>query len=293
MKKILITGGNGQLGRSLKQQLKKNPLPAYEFVFTDEQELDITDRLLVETYFFDNKFEYVINCAAYTAVDKAESEADKAKMLNTDAVKYLAKSCDAQGAVFIHISTDYVFSGEEESPRKETDPAEPIGVYGKTKLEGEHLAFEENKRTYIIRTAWLYSPYGSNFVKTMLKLFDEKKEINVVNDQFGSPTNALDLAEAILTIIQNKKKGSYGIYHYSNEGQCNWYEFAEEIKKLSGAKTLIHSVPTSAYFTFAKRPKYSLLDKTKIKEVFGISVPEWKESLKTVFEEGYFSKNTL
>ncbi|MDR3272907.1 MAG: dTDP-4-dehydrorhamnose reductase [Flavobacteriaceae bacterium] len=283
MRKILITGANGQLGSCLKQQIKKNPLPDYEFVFTDAQELDITDKLLVATYFFDNKFDCVINCAAYTAVDKAESEVDTAQKLNADAVKYLAKGCDSQGSVFIHISTDYVFSGEEESPRKETDPIAPIGVYGKTKLEGERLAFEENKKTYVIRTAWLYSPYGNNFVKTMLRLFGEKEEINVINDQLGSPTNALDLAGAILTIIRSGKKNNYGIYHYSNEGQCTWYEFAEEIKKLSGAKTKINPVPTSAYFTLAKRPKYSLLDKTKIKATFGVSVPEWKESLKGVF----------
>lgn len=282
MKRILVTGGDGQLGLSLKQKIKEKPPVNCSFVFTDVQELDIIDEIFVKTYFYSNKFDYVINCAAYTSVDKAETDTDVAKKLNADSVKYLAKSCSSQKATLIQISTDYVFSGEEPFPRKEDDPTHPLGIYGKTKLEGEVNALQYNSRSYIIRTAWLYSPYGNNFVKTMLKLFKEKDQINVIEDQLGSPTNALDLAEAILTIILNDI-GSYGIYHYSNEGECSWFQFAEEIKKLSNSNIKINPVPTTEYPTSAKRPKYSLLDKTKIKSTFGISIPDWKDSLKSYF----------
>ncbi|MXO34377.1 dTDP-4-dehydrorhamnose reductase [Apibacter sp. B3889] len=282
MKKILITGGDGQLGRSLKQRIKDKPLVNYSFVFTDIQELDVLDEMFVKTYFFSNRFDYVINCAAYTAVDKAESDIEMAEKLNADAVKYLARASASQKATFIHISTDYVFSGEESTPRKEDDPVAPLGIYGQTKLNGEVFAQYYNPKTYIIRTSWLYSPYGVNFVKTMLKLFKEKDEINVIKDQIGSPTNALDLADAILTIIENDI-GAYGIYNYSNEGECSWYQFSEEIKKINKSKIKINPILTSDYLTSAKRPKYSLLDKTKIKNTFGISIPDWKDSLKGMF----------
>ncbi|MXO31941.1 dTDP-4-dehydrorhamnose reductase [Apibacter sp. B2912] len=282
MKKILITGGDGQLGRSLKQRIKDKPLVNYSFVFTDIQELDVLDEMFVKTYFFSNRFDYVINCAAYTAVDKAESDIEMAEKLNADAVKYLARASASQKATFIHISTDYVFSGEESTPRKEDDPVAPLGIYGQTKLNGEVFAQYYNPKTYIIRTAWLYSPFGNNFVKTMLKLFKEKEEINVINDQIGSPTNAFDLADAILTIIQNDI-GAYGIYNYSNEGECSWYQFSEEIKKINKSKIKINPILTSDYLTPAKRPRYSLLDKTKIKNTFGISIPDWKDSLKGMF----------
>lgn len=282
MKKILITGGDGQLGRSLKQRIKDKPLVNYSFVFTDIQELDVLDEMFVKTYFFSNRFDYVINCAAYTAVDKAESDIEIAEKLNADAVKYLARASASQKATFIHISTDYVFSGEESTPRKEDDPVAPLGIYGQTKLNGEVFAQYYNPKTYIIRTSWLYSPYGVNFVKTMLKLFKEKDEINVIKDQIGSPTNALDLADAILTIIENDI-GAYGIYNYSNEGECSWYQFSEEIKKINKSKIKINPILTSDYLTSAKRPRYSLLDKTKIKNTFGISIPDWKDSLKGMF----------
>ncbi|QYN51481.1 MULTISPECIES: dTDP-4-dehydrorhamnose reductase [Apibacter] len=282
MKKILITGGDGQLGRSLKQRIKDKPLVNYSFVFTDIQELDVLDEMFVKTYFFSNRFDYVINCAAYTAVDKAESDIEMAEKLNADAVKYLARASASQKATFIHISTDYVFSGEESTPRKEDDPVAPLGIYGQTKLNGEVFAQYYNPKTYIIRTSWLYSPYGVNFVKTMLKLFKEKDEINVIKDQIGSPTNALDLADAILTIIENDI-GAYGIYNYSNEGECSWYQFSEEIKKINKSKIKINPILTTDYLTSAKRPRYSLLDKTKIKNTFGISIPDWKDSLKGMF----------
>ncbi|WP_128331583.1 dTDP-4-dehydrorhamnose reductase [Apibacter sp. HY039] len=281
MKRILVTGGDGQLGMSLKQKIKEKPIAESTFVFTDVQELDIMDEMFVKTYFFSNKFDYVINCAAYTAVDRAESDQQIAEKLNAEAVKYLAKASAAQKATFIQISTDYVFSGNESTPRKEDDPVGPLGVYGKTKLSGEKFALEYNPKTYILRTAWLYSPFGNNFVKTMLKLFKEREEVNVINDQLGSPTNALDLADAILTIVQNDIQ-AYGVYHYSNEGECTWYQFAEEIKKLSRSAIKIEPIPTSGYPTPAERPKYSLLDKTKIKTTFGVSVPDWKESLKSI-----------
>lgn len=284
MKKILVTGGDGQLGRSIKQRLKEKPLVNYSFTFTDVQELDILDEIFVKTYFFSNKFDYVINCAAYTAVDKAETDIEMAEKLNADAVKFLAKASASQKATFIHISTDYVFSGEESTPRKEDDPVAPLGIYGKTKLNGEILAQYYNPKTYIIRTAWLYSPFGNNFVKTMLRLFKEKEEINVINDQIGSPTNAFDLADAILTIIQNDI-GAYGIYNFSNEGECSWYQFSEEIRKLNKSKIKINPIPTSEFPTPAKRPQYSLLDKTKIKNTFGISIPEWKDSLKEMLNK--------
>ena len=252
MKKILITGGDGQLGRSLKQRIKDKPLVNYSFVFTDIQELDVLDEMFVKTYFFSNRFDYVINCAAYTAVDKAESDIEMAEKLNADAVKYLARASASQKATFIHISTDYVFSGEESTPRKEDDPVAPLGIYGQTKLNGEVFAQYYNPKTYIIRTAWLYSPFGN------------------------------DLADAILTIIQNDI-GAYGIYNYSNEGECSWYQFSEEIKKINKSKIKINPILTSDYLTPAKRPRYSLLDKTKIKNTFGISIPDWKDSLKGMF----------
>lgn len=283
MKRILVTGGDGQLGMSLRQKIKEKPPIDCTFVFTDVQELDIMDEMFVKTYFYSNKFDYIVNCAAYTAVDKAEENKEIAENLNTHAVKYLAQASASQKATLIQISTDYVFSGEESTPRKEDDPVSPLGVYGLTKLEGEKMAQKYNSKHYILRTAWLYSPYGHNFVKTMLNLFEQKKEISVVNDQIGSPTNALDLAETILTIIQNDIE-AYGIYHYSNEGECSWFQFAEEIKKLSNSDSKIIPVSTEEYKTPAKRPKYSLLDKTKIKTTFGITIPNWKVSLKNILQ---------
>lgn len=286
MKKVLVTGSNGQLGQSIQQKLSEKPLDNFTFIFTDAQELDITNKTLVDTYMFSNTFDYVINCAAYTAVDEAESDAEKAFQINADAVQYLAEASEEQKAVFIHISTDYVFPGNENSPRKESDITSPIGVYGRSKLEGERLALQYNPKTFIIRTAWLYSPYGNNFVKTMLRLFAEKQELKVIDDQIGSPTNALDLADVILTLIKTNTQ-NFGVYHYSNEGICSWFGFAEEIKKLSHSNIKILPIPTKEYPTAAQRPEYSLLDKSKIKNNLKISIPDWKDSLAENFSQRY------
>ncbi|WP_312555788.1 dTDP-4-dehydrorhamnose reductase [Empedobacter brevis] len=277
MKRILVTGANGQLGQSILEQSKN--YKEIECFFVTRNELDLTNEDLVKHYFEDKSFDFIVNCAAYTAVDKAEDDQENAYLVNVKAVEYLAKIAKQKNSQFIHISTDYVFDGTESMPRTEFDQTNPIGVYGKTKLNGENLALENNPNTIIIRTAWVYSRFGNNFVKTMLRLFKEKESISVVADQIGSPTNALDLAKAILdiTLVDNP---SYGIFNYSDEGECSWFQFAQKIKELSGATIEIHPVPTSAYPTRAKRPAYSLLDKSKIKEVFQVKVPNWEESLK-------------
>ncbi|MDM1073253.1 dTDP-4-dehydrorhamnose reductase [Empedobacter brevis] len=277
MKRILVTGANGQLGQSILEQSKN--YKEIECFFVTRNELDLTNEDLVKHYFEDKSFDFIVNCAAYTAVDKAEDDQENAYLVNAKAVEYLAKIAKEKNSQFIHISTDYVFDGTELIPRTESDQTNPIGVYGETKLKGENLALENNPNTIIIRTAWVYSRFGNNFVKTMLRLFKEKESISVVADQIGSPTNALDLAKAILDIT-SVDKPSYGIFNYSNEGECSWFQFAQKIKELSGATTEIHSVPTSAYPTKAKRPAYSLLDKSKIKEVFQVEVPNWEDSLK-------------
>ncbi len=277
MKRILVTGANGQLGQSILEQSKN--YKGIEFFFVTRNELDLTNEDLVKHYFEDKSFDFVVNCAAYTAVDKAEDDQENAYLVNAKAVEYLAKIAKEENSQFIHISTDYVFDGTEPMPRTESDQTNPIGVYGETKLKGENLALENNPNTIIIRTAWVYSRFGNNFVKTMLRLFKEKESISVVADQIGSPTNALDLAKAILDIT-SVDKPAHGIFNYSNEGECSWFQFAQKIKELSGATTEIHSVPTSAYPTKAKRPAYSLLDKSKIKEVFQVEVPNWEDSLK-------------
>lgn len=275
--KVLITGSSGQLGQCIKEIcLNETDL---EFVFVSRNELDITKQSDVKTFFDKNKFDFVINCAAYTAVDKAESDIENARLVNVLATKYLAQATAKQNIPFIHISTDYVFDGTISKPRTEIDEVNPINVYGETKLEGEELALEINPQTIIIRTSWVYSKYGNNFVKTMLRLFQEKDEINVINDQIGSPTHAIDLAEALIKVITSKKL-SFGIFNYSNEGSCSWFEFASKIKEYSDSKIRIHSISTNAYPTPAKRPNFSLLDKTKIKSAYEIEIPKWNDSLR-------------
>lgn len=275
--KVLITGSSGQLGQCIKEIcLNETDL---EFVFVSRNELDITKQSDVKTFFDKNKFDFVINCAAYTAVDKAESDIENARLVNVLATKYLAQATAKQNIPFIHISTDYVFDGTISKPRTEIDEVNPINVYGETKLEGEELALEINPQTIIIRTSWVYSKYGNNFVKTMLRLFQEKDEINVINDQIGSPTHAIDLAEALIKIITSKKL-SFGIFNYSNEGSCSWFEFASKIKEYSDSKIRIHPISTNAYPTPAKRPNFSLLDKTKIKSAYEIEIPKWDDSLR-------------
>nr|WP_317631889.1 dTDP-4-dehydrorhamnose reductase [uncultured Flavobacterium sp.] len=277
MKKILITGANGQLGQSI-QEIAPN-YDNLDFIFVTRKDLDITNQEEVVNYFNKNTFDAVVNCAAYTAVDLAESDEANARLINATATKYLAEQTAKQNIPLIHISTDYVFDGSVATPRLETDQVHPIGVYGQTKLEGEELALAINPKTIIIRTAWVYSKYGKNFVKTMLWLFNEKEEIGVINDQIGAPTNAVDLADAIAQIL-SKNELTYGIFNYSNEGTCSWYDFATKIKELSQSRIKINPIPTSAYPTAAKRPAYSLLDKSKIKETYQLEIPNWKESLK-------------
>ena len=277
MKKILITGANGQLGQSVLEQSKN--YKEIECFFATQDQLDITNLELIKTYFEDKNFDFVVNCAAYTAVDKAEDDQEKAFLVNAKAVEYLAKITAEKNIPFIHVSTDYVFDGTEAKPRLETDQTNPICVYGETKLQGEVFALNNNPQTIILRTAWVYSRFANNFVKTMLRLFSEKDSLSVVSDQIGSPTNALDLAKAILDII-SKDELTFGIFNYSNEGECSWFEFAQKIKEFSGSSIEINPVDSSAYPTKAKRPAYSLLDKTKIKEIYQVDVPNWEESLK-------------
>jgi dTDP-4-dehydrorhamnose reductase len=276
MKKILVIGAKGQLGSELQELSKNYP---FQFFFYDVAEMDITNKDLVSQGITRLKPDYLINCAAYTAVDKAETDKELAFAINADAVKCLAQACTANNVQFIHISTDYVFSGEGKEPYKENDALSPNNVYGESKQKGEEEAVAGNKDAIIIRTAWVYSVYGNNFVKTVLRLMKSKPEINVVADQVGSPTYAHDLAEAILQIISSGKWVP-GIYHFTNDGVTSWFDFANEIKNLSSLDCKVNPIPTEKYPTPAKRPKYSVLDKTKIQQTFGIKLKDWKESLK-------------
>jgi dTDP-4-dehydrorhamnose reductase len=275
---ILVTGANGQMGNEF--QVLTTDFPDYQFLFVTKEDLSIADTAAVENYFSAHSIDFCINCAAYTAVDKAETEETNAILINATAVATLAAVCKKNNAQLIHISTDYVFDGTANQPYKETDITKPVSVYGKTKLQGEELAMQNAPSTIIIRTAWLYSSFKANFVKTMLRLMKEKESINVVSDQFGCPTYAADLAAAIMQIIaSNKSKENAGIYHYSNAGITNWYEFAVAIKELTGSNCVVNPIPTSQYPTPAKRPAYSVLDTAKIKEVFAVAIPDWETGL--------------
>ena len=273
MKRVLVTGANGQLGKSIKR-ISSN-FKELKFVFTDVDELDITNSKEVNTHFASNKIEYCINCAAYTAVDKAEEEFDKAFLINATAVKNLAEACKTSGTVLIHVSTDFVFDGTKSTPYTEEDTPNPISVYGKSKLQGEEYVQEICERHFIVRTSWLYSEYGNNFVKTMLRLAETRKQISVVNDQIGSPTYAGDLAEFILKIISSEST-AYGLYHYSNLGEISWYDFAVEIFRQHKKDVLVVPISTSVYPTAAKRPKYSILDLCKTKATFCVDLLFWK-----------------
>ena len=275
-KKILVTGANGQLGKELRD-LSKN-FNQYEFLFLSREDLPIHHFELVRNTFDAFKPDYCINCAAYTAVDRAEQESELAFIVNAESVGILAAVSASHNTKFIHISTDYVYGGNSTVPYKETDPTEPQSVYGFSKKAGEDEAFRHNPESIVIRTSWVYSYYGNNFVKTMMRLMKEKEEIAVVNDQKGSPTSATDLAAFIMHVI-GWASWKPGVYNFSNAGDITWYEFAEEIKKLLGSNCRVNPIPTSAYPTPAKRPAYSVMDKAKIKLVYGYVPVDWRISL--------------
>ena len=276
---ILVTGANGQLANELKMLATDHP--SYLFLFTSKEELPIENSEALELFFNTNNINYCINCAAYTAVDKAESEVEKAFLINAEAVGALANICKSHGAKFIHISTDYVYDGSKEMPLKEEDGVGPVNVYGASKLKGEQLAIKNNSSSLIIRTSWVYSSFGNNFVKTMLRLLREKQEINVIADQHGSPTYAADLASTILLFIEQMEAGKTfsGIVNYCNSGLTTWYEFAEAIRQAVNSNCKINPIDTSSYKTAAKRPLYSVLDTSKIKDLRNLEMPQWRNEL--------------
>ncbi|MGN6353079.1 MAG: dTDP-4-dehydrorhamnose reductase [Parafilimonas sp.] len=298
---ILVSGKKGQLGSELKDLAAQQN---FEFIFTDRDDLDITNENILKEAFEKYKPAFFINCAAYTAVDKAETDQVTAYKINAEAVGNIAKQCHQYNTRLIHISTDYVFDGKGTQPYKTNDKTDPVNYYGYTKLMGEQLALNNNPQTIVIRTSWVYSAYGANFVKTMLRLMKERKELNVVSDQFGSPTYAKDLAEAIIQIVSNERPsvsdrkmeedahssqptadGFPGIYHFSNEGDISWYDFAVAIRDIKQLDCAVNPIPTSAYPTPAKRPAYSVFDKHKIADTFGIQLKNWKDSLKECLEK--------
>lgn len=279
---ILVTGSNGQLGSEIQLQAPLHK--GWHFFFTDVEELDITKPEDIRTFIRKNNINFIINCAAFTAVDKAESQEELCDRLNHKAPGFLAEAIQEAGGSLIHISTDYVFDGTNHIPYKENVPTCPNSVYGHTKLKGEQAVTAACPSAVIIRTAWLYSIFGNNFVKTMIRLGKEKEELGVIFDQIGTPTYAADLAKVILEII--KKSPIPGIYHFSNEGVCSWYDFTKTIHRLAGINDCrIKPLHTEEYPTPAKRPHYSVLDKTKIKKTFDIDIPWWEDSLKICIDK--------
>lgn len=276
MKKILVTGANGQLGQCL--QKISSQFEEFEFIFTDSETLDITIKEEVNDFFWQNAPDFCINAAAYTAVDLAETDVEKAFLVNADGTENLAEACAENNAQFIHVSTDYVFDGENNLAYTEEDFTNPLGVYGASKLAGDELALEVNPCSVILRTSWVYSEFGKNFVKTMLNLFATKDELNIVADQFGQPTNANDLAEAIMKIIKSERI-TPGIFNFSSLGRISWFDFAEKIAELSEAKIKLNAIETSQYPTPAKRPRNSVLDLDKISKTYAIQLKPWEESL--------------
>jgi len=284
MKKILVTGSNGQLGSEIKE--RASGFPQYQFVFTDIEELDLTNKKDVNNFFKENQFDVCINCAAYTAVDKAEDDRELALLVNFEAVKILAETCSAHNTFLIHVSTDYVFDGTNYKPYEETDPPSPNSYYGLTKLKGEEAVFSISDHAVIFRTSWLYSSYGNNFVKTMLRLGKEKEQIGVVADQVGTPTFAGDLADAILTAIDKYDgKPINEIYHFSNEGAISWYDFAKAIMMESSLNCKVTPIESKDFPAKANRPFYSVLNKAKVKTDLNIEIPYWLDSLKLVLKK--------
>ncbi|MEE4196717.1 MAG: dTDP-4-dehydrorhamnose reductase [Bacteroidales bacterium] len=287
---ILVTGANGQLGSELKEVNKTfNQIGDKQanFIFTDTDTLNLSNNVFLKKFFQDNKIDYVINCAAYTDVDQAEKDADKAYEINAQCVNHLIQAIEPYHAKFIHLSTDYVFDGKSFMPYTEEMIVNPESIYGKSKLEGEKIALAYPE-TIIIRTSWLYSSFGKNFAKTIHRLCNEREELNVVYDQIGTPTYARDLAHVIFQIIEQSVVHNHfkpGIYHYSNEGVCSWYDFAKAIAQKSYAKCKINPIESKDYPTLAKRPFYSVLNKTKIKSVYTITIPHWQDSLVDFFRE--------
>lgn len=277
---IVITGKNGQLGHEL-EQLSATHQNEFSFLFTGRNNLDLSKPETIGVFFEKYKPAYFINCAAYTAVDKAETDQETAYIINAESVGMIAKQCQIYHCALINISTDYVFDGKGTEPYQTDNVTDPINYYGYTKRVGEKMALENNKRTLIIRTSWLYGTHGNNFVNTMLRLMKERKELKIVSDQTGSPTFVTDLAEVIMQIIGSIEKGNThsGIYHYSNEGVISWYEFAIAIRDITGSACEILPIPASAYPTPAKRPSYSVMDKTTLINDFGIEIKEWRKSL--------------
>ena len=279
---ILVTGASGQLGQAI-QSISDN-FPKATFFFYNSSQLDITNLESCQSIFDKTKPNFCINTAAYTAVDKAESELEKAQSINVEGSKNLAQACKQNNTILLHVSTDFVFDGTAKKPYLETDIPNPTGVYGQTKLEGEKAIQNIWDKHFIVRTSWVYSQFGNNFMKTMLRLGSERDSLSVVNDQIGTPTNAVDLAEALLKIIKSchselVSESDFGIYNFSNEGNCSWYDFANEIFIQKNSSIDLKPILSEAYPTPAKRPKYSVLDKTKIKETFNISIQDWKVSL--------------
>ena len=279
MKKILVTGANGQLGRCIKDASAH--FPDFEFVFTSKEELDIENTDLLKEFFREDHFSHCINTAAYTNVEKAESDKEKAFSINAEAVKNLALTCKENDVVLLHISTDYVFDGKKKSPYLETDVTNPINVYGASKLKGEQYIQEICEKFFILRTSWLYSQYGHNFLKTILRYSEEKKPLTITTEQTGTPTNANDLAKALLQIIAQDSK-NYGIYHFSNSGETTWYDFANEILWQTGKLKEANLAQTNQYSTFAARPEYSVLSNLKVKNSLSITSVNWELSLETI-----------
>ena len=274
-KNILVTGSQGQLGRSLCKITKENN--AYNFVFIDKEEADITSKEALEALFSQHKFFAVLHFAAYTAVDRAESEPETCELVNHKATEQIAKLCNQHSSKLLYISTDYVFDGTKPSPYMPTDKPNPLSVYGTTKLRGEQAVLANCKQSIIIRTSWLYSEFGNNFVKTMRRLGSEKDEIGVVFDQVGSPCYATDLAKVVMMLLCKEFNGQ--IFHFSNEGVCSWYDFARKAMLLSGLKCKVRPITTTEYPTAATRPQFSLLDKSDIKTFLSIDIPHWEDSL--------------